>query len=67
MEKARCCRLEEFIAEPHTLSGRNKIIYARLDPERSVQIYMHRITHFAEGTIKNLYEAISTIHDGDIY
>ena len=44
-----------------------KIIYARLDPERSVQIYMHRITHFAEGTIKNLYEAISTIHDGGIH
>ena len=36
-----------------------KIVYAVLDPEQSMQIYMHRIHHFAEGTIENLYKAIT--------
>ena len=37
-----------------------KIIYAVLDPEQSMQIYMHRIIHFAEGTIENLYKAMKS-------
>ena len=35
-----------------------KIRYALLDPERSMQIYMHGINSIEEGTIENMYKAI---------